>query len=257
MTFAALVEVIEHLDPNRLEALEWVVFGCAQPSNVIITTPNVEYNVLFESMSAGQFRHRDHRFEWTRAEFESWAQSVASAHSYKVVFEPLGDVDPKLGAPSQLAHFFPMTLTVPELSLILLIGPSGAGKSTFARRHFKPTEVVSSDVCRGIVSDDENDQAVSGEAFALLDHIVETRLKLGKLTVVDATNVDPIFRKRLVAIARRYHCLPAAIVFKIPDSVCHARNQERPDRNFGAHVIRRQPLYPETRDEKAEVRRVP
>ena len=133
-----------------------------------------------------------------------------------------------------------MTLTLPELSLVLLIGPSGSGKSTFARKHFLPTEIVSSDICRGIVCDDENNQKVSAEAFELLNHIVSTRLKLGKLTVVDATNVDPDFRRQLVSIARQHHCLPAAIVFKIPDSVCHQRNQSREDRNFSPHVVKRQ-----------------
>lgn len=133
-----------------------------------------------------------------------------------------------------------MKLNFPELSLILLIGPSGSGKSTFARKHFLPTEIVSSDACRGMVSDDENDQTVSAEAFALLDHIIETRLKLGKLTVVDATNVDPALRKNLIQIARKHHCLPAAIVFKIPAGVCHSHNQTRKDRNFGPHVVRRQ-----------------
>ncbi|MCW1912546.1 polynucleotide kinase-phosphatase [Luteolibacter sp. GHJ8] len=133
-----------------------------------------------------------------------------------------------------------MTLRLPELSLVLLIGPSGSGKSTFARRHFKPTEIVSSDTCRGIVSDDENDQSVSAQAFQLLNFIVRQRLALGRLTVVDATNVDPAARAELVAIAREYHFLPAALVFKIPESVCHARNATRPDRNFGPNVVKRQ-----------------
>lgn len=133
-----------------------------------------------------------------------------------------------------------MKLAFPELSLVLLIGPSGSGKSTFARAHFRATEIVSSDICRGIVSDDENNQLVSAEAFALLEYIVSTRLKLGKLTVVDATNVDPTFRKQLITLARQHHCLPAAIVFKIPESICHSHNQLREDRDFGPHVVRRQ-----------------
>ena len=133
-----------------------------------------------------------------------------------------------------------MTIRLPELSLVLLVGPSGSGKSTFARRHFKATEIVSSDACRGIVSDDENDQAVSAQAFELLHFIVRQRLALGRLTVVDATNVDPAARAELVAIAREYHFLPAALVFKIPESVCHARNAARPDRSFGVNVVKRQ-----------------
>lgn len=102
---ATLVEVIEHLDPPRLEALSRVVFECARPTHIIITTPNIEYNVLFEGMNPGQLRHRDHRFEWTRAEFEFWAHKVAKSHNYQVTFEPLGEEHPDHGAPSQLAHF--------------------------------------------------------------------------------------------------------------------------------------------------------
>ncbi|WP_035609057.1 polynucleotide kinase-phosphatase [Haloferula sp. BvORR071] len=133
-----------------------------------------------------------------------------------------------------------MKIRLPELSLVLLVGPSGSGKSTFAHRHFKSTEVVSSDACRGMVSDDENDQTVSAQAFALLHYIVRQRLELGRLTVVDATNVDPAGRAQLVAIAREYHFLPAAIVFKVPESLCQERNATRPDRDFGPQVIKRQ-----------------
>jgi protein phosphatase len=110
------------------------------------------------------------------------------------------------------------TLKLPELSLILLLGSSGAGKSTFARRLFKPTEIVSSDVCRGLVADDENDQSASGDAFELLHYLVAKRLKRGLLTVVDATNVQAESRKPLVALARQYHVLPVAIVLDVPDA---------------------------------------
>ncbi|YCM42341.1 3' terminal RNA ribose 2'-O-methyltransferase Hen1 [Verrucomicrobiaceae bacterium 227] len=102
---ATLVEVIEHLDSPRLDALSRVVFECARPQHIIITTPNIEYNVLFEGMKPGQLRHRDHRFEWTRAEFQEWSQKVGETHGYQVTFEPLGEEDPTHGAPSQLAHF--------------------------------------------------------------------------------------------------------------------------------------------------------
>jgi protein phosphatase len=131
-------------------------------------------------------------------------------------------------------------LTVPELSLVVLIGASGSGKSTFGRTHFLPTEVISSDFCRGLVADDENDQSATPEAFALLHYIVGQRLKAGRLTVVDATNVQPDARRQLVAIAREHDVLPVAIVFDIQERVCAARNAARPDRDFGAHVIRRQ-----------------
>jgi len=133
-----------------------------------------------------------------------------------------------------------MNITIPELSLVVLVGPSGAGKSTFARKHFGPFEAVSSDYCRGLISNDENDQAVSGAAFALLHTILHHRLRRGNLTVVDATNVRPEDRRHLVAIAREHHVLPVAVVFDIPEKVCQARNETRPDRSFGPHVIRNQ-----------------
>jgi predicted kinase len=133
-----------------------------------------------------------------------------------------------------------MKITVPKLSLVVLIGPSGSGKSTFARKHFLPTEVVSSDACRAMVSDDENNQAVTPEAFALLHYVTGQRLALGRLTVIDATNVQPEARAPLVALAREYHCLPVAVVMNLPENVCQERNSSRPDRSFGPHVIRNQ-----------------
>ncbi len=133
-----------------------------------------------------------------------------------------------------------MKITLPELSLVVLIGPSGAGKSSFARQHFKPTEVLSSDYCRGLVSDDENNQAATTDAFEVLHFIASKRLAAAKLTVVDATNVQEEARKPLVALARQYHCLPVAIVFDLPEKLCQERNSGRPDRTFGPHVIRQQ-----------------
>src|SRR5215510_8914497 len=133
-----------------------------------------------------------------------------------------------------------MQLSIPELALVVLIGSSGAGKSTFARTHFKPTEILSSDFCRGLVADDENDQSATTEAFDLLHYIARKRLAAGRLTVIDATNVQPEARRPLVALAREYHVLPVAIIFDLPERLCQDRNRARPDRNFGAHVIRNQ-----------------
>lgn len=133
-----------------------------------------------------------------------------------------------------------MRIIIPELALVVLIGPSGAGKSTFARTHFKPTEVLSSDHGRALVSDDENNEAVTKEAFEVLHFIAARRLAHGKLTVVDATNVQPEFRKPLAALAREYHCIPVAIVLDMPESLCLDRHRQRADREFGPHVIRRQ-----------------
>lgn len=102
---AAVVEVIEHLDAPRLEAFEQVVFGAARPRTVVVTTPNVEYNVRFATLPAGRFRHADHRFEWSRAEFEAWAARVAAEHGYAARFVPIGPPDPEVGPPSQMAVF--------------------------------------------------------------------------------------------------------------------------------------------------------
>src|SRR5215471_9148651 len=134
----------------------------------------------------------------------------------------------------------PMTISIPNLSLVVLIGPSGSGKSTFARKHFLPTEILSSDACRAMVSDEENNQAVTNDAFEVLHFIAAKRLALGRLTVIDATNMQPEARKALVTLARQYHCLPVAIVLNLPEKVCHERNRLRDERNFGPHVVRQQ-----------------
>ncbi|RZU24068.1 3' terminal RNA ribose 2'-O-methyltransferase Hen1 [Streptomyces sp. BK239] len=102
---AVLSEVIEHLDLPRLPALEYAVFGAARPRTVLVTTPNVEYNVRWESLPAGHVRHGDHRFEWTREEFRAWARSVAERHGYETEFVPVGPDDPEVGPPTQMAVF--------------------------------------------------------------------------------------------------------------------------------------------------------
>ncbi len=120
------------------------------------------------------------------------------------------------------------------------MGVSGSGKSSFARKHFKRTEILSSDECRALVSDDENSQAATGDAFDVLYYIAGKRLQRGLLTVIDATNVQKESRKGLIELAKTYHCLPVAIVLDLPEQLCEERNQRRPDRNFGSHVIRQQ-----------------
>lgn len=133
-----------------------------------------------------------------------------------------------------------MRVEIPELALVVLVGVSGAGKSTFARKHFLPTEIISSDYCRGLVSDNENDQAATKDAFEVLRFIAAKRLKAGKLTVIDATNVQPEARKPLVELAREFHCLPVALVLDFSERLCQDRNRTRADRDFGDHVIRNQ-----------------
>src|SRR3954452_12939887 len=133
-----------------------------------------------------------------------------------------------------------MRVDLPDPSLVVLVGASGSGKSSFAARHFKRTEVLSSDFCRGLVADDENDQAATNDAFAVLHYIGGKRLANGRLTVVDATNVQREARKPLIALARDHDLFPVAVVLDLPESVCQERNRERPDRDFGAHVIKHQ-----------------
>jgi protein phosphatase len=133
-----------------------------------------------------------------------------------------------------------MTIEIPELALVVLIGPSGSGKSTFGRKHFKATEIITSDLCRALVADDENAQDATAAAFEVLHLIAAKRLEGGRLTVIDATNVQPESRKSLLELAKKYHCLAVAIVFDIPERVIVDRNKQRTDRNVRPDVIRRQ-----------------
>ena len=133
-----------------------------------------------------------------------------------------------------------MQIKIPELSLVMLVGASSSGKSTFARKHFDQHEIVSSDECRAIVSNDESDMSATDDAFELLHYIVGKRLKRGLLTVVDATNVQSASRKSLIALARQYHALPVAIVLDLPIAELESRNAARPDRQLPRRVLRHQ-----------------
>lgn len=133
-----------------------------------------------------------------------------------------------------------MKIEIPDFSLVVLVGASGSGKSTFARKHFRSTEIVSSDVCRGLVADDENDQGASAPAFEVLNFIAGKRLEGRRLAVIDATSVQAGARKSLLALARQHHALAVAIVLDVPEKVCHERNETREDRTFGKHVVRSQ-----------------
>ena len=132
-----------------------------------------------------------------------------------------------------------MRLSLPDLCLVALVGASGSGKSTFANRHFLPTEVVSSDFCRALVSDDENSAEATNDAFELLHYIANKRLSRGKLTVVDATNVQRASRAPLVQLARAQNVLPVAIVLNMPEALCLERNANRDDRTIPEHAVRR------------------
>ncbi len=130
------------------------------------------------------------------------------------------------------------TVTIPDFALVVLIGATGSGKSSLARKHFLETEIVSSDHCRALVSDDETDLAATADAFDLLKYTAGIRLKRRLLTVIDATSVKREDRATLVALARKHHALPIALVLDIDPAICHARNQSRRNRDFGEHVPR-------------------
>jgi protein phosphatase len=133
-----------------------------------------------------------------------------------------------------------MKIIVPDPSLVVLIGVAGSGKSTFAARHFRPTEILSSDAFRAMVSDDATDQSATDSAFDVLHLVAGRRLAARRLAVVDATNVHPLSRAMLVALAKANGAVPVAIVFDLPERVSHERNAARPDRAVGRGVIRRQ-----------------
>ncbi|ASO18425.1 polynucleotide kinase-phosphatase [Actinoalloteichus hoggarensis] len=131
------------------------------------------------------------------------------------------------------------TLALPRTALVVLIGATGSGKSTFARTHFRPSQILASDAFRAMVGDDENDQSVTVPAFEALHHVAGVRLALGRLTVIDATNVRRQARASLVRLAREHDVLPVAVVLDLPEGVCVRRNADRADRDFGADVVRR------------------
>jgi protein phosphatase len=133
-----------------------------------------------------------------------------------------------------------MRIDLPDPSLVVLIGPSGSGKSSFVRKHFAPTEVISSDFCRGLVADDENDQSATTDAFAVLHFIAGRRLAQPRFTVVDATNVQREARRSLIELAKQHDLFPVAVVLDMPEAICQERNRSRPDRDFGTHVVRQQ-----------------
>jgi protein phosphatase len=149
-------------------------------------------------------------------------------------------IEPAAGPAAEPATPGRGAVRIPDLCLVVLVGISGSGKSTFAASHFAPTEVISSDFCRALVSDDPNDQSATRDAFDVLQFVTAKRLTAGRLTVIDATSVQPEARRSLIALAREHHVLAVAIVLDLPEQICAARNAARPDRDFGAHVLRQQ-----------------
>jgi len=196
---AVLMEVVEHVDPPRLDALERVVFGDA--ASATSTRP-----------SATQPKWR-----------------------YSAVTDAIE----------------PVQVTVPAMGLVVLVGISGSGKSTFASTHFKPTEVVSSDFCRGLVADDENDQSATPDAFDVATTSWAPGYGVACSRSSTATNVQQQARASLVKLARSHDVLVDAIVLDVPESLAIERNKPRPDRDFGSHVVSRQ-----HRDLKRSLRRL-
>ena len=133
-----------------------------------------------------------------------------------------------------------MRIEIPEIAVVALMGVSGSGKSTFAKQYFKPTEILSSDYFRALISDNENNQQVSAQAFDTLYYVANKRLALGLLTVIDATNVQKEARAAVLHLAKEQNCHAVAIVLDMPEKICKERNEKRPGRNFGGHVITRQ-----------------
>ena len=163
-----------------------------------------------------------------------WAESVGERYGYSVRFLPVGPEDADRRSADADGGVQPVRIDLPDPSLVVLIGASGSGKSSFARAHFAPTEVISSDFCRGLVADDENDQAATADAFAVLQFIAGRRLAQPRFTVIDATNVQREARRPLIELAKQHDLFPVAIVLDIPEAICQERNRTRPDRDFGA-----------------------
>ena len=253
---AAVVEVIEHLDPPRLAAFERVLFEFARPGAVVMTTPNAEYNVKFEALPAGSLRHRDHRFEWTRAEFQTWATGVA-ARFHRAIFTYRAG-RPEAGSPNASRVVSAIAGTVRGrqawekssacqranspflswLSLCSLVPPVLANPPL--RDDIRATEILASDVCRGLVCDDENDQTATRDAFEVLRFIAAKRLAAGRLTVVDATNVQTSRANR------SWRWRVSITVCQWPScSTCLSnsvgRNRQRPERAFGARRAQPEP----------------
>ena len=229
---ACAIEVIEHIDASRLNAFERVLFEF-QTTTVVITTPNIEYNG-FASLPMGRLRHQDHRFEWTRQNFDSGALGspsgmgtvCASCRSGRRTLRSVlqhrwrcfGNEDRSARAVARCARW-----------------NVRGGKSTFAKctsnrpRYFRP------DTCRALVSDNENDQSVTGDAFDVLHYIAAKRLAAGRLTVIDATNVQAEARKPIMKLAREHDVLPVAIA-EPPAHICHLQpGPSRPSVRFSRH----------------------
>ena len=185
-------------------------------------------------------------------------ETVAGRHGYSVRLLPVGPEDAERRTADADGGVHPMRIDLPDPSLVVLIGAVRLGQELIrAPGTSRPTEVISSDFCRGLVADDENDQSATADAFAVLHFIAARRLAQPRFTVVDATNVQRAARKPLIQLAREHDLFPVAIVLDVPEAVCQERNRSRPDRDFGPHVVRQQTLAAAQVAEGAAARGVP
>jgi len=244
------MEVIEHLvhgpDPR---ALERVVFGAAAPAPSSSPPPTPNTTRTFATLEPGAARHPDHRFEWTRAQFRAWAAGVADRYGYRARFLPVGPEDPRDGPPTQLAVFSKaaekgagaMDLSIPELSLCRADRRDRLGQVDVRPDALQADRrVISSDFCRGRSPTTRTTSPPRRPRSRCSSSSPASASKPARLTVVDATNVQPEARRELVALAREHDVLPAAIVLDCRRSSARERNAGRPDRDFGPHVLRRQ-----------------
>lgn len=235
---ALLGEAIEHVDPERLEALDEAVFGGARPAAVLVSTPNREHNVRYEWLEAGKLRHRAPRFEWTRKELAGWAGKIAARHGYEAETGEIGPGDDEVGAPTLRGTFRRCRLSIRDYGLVVLVGVSGAGKSTLAARGFAPSEVLASDHYRNVVGDGLRDRTTTHDCFAVMRDIAARRLGRRLLTVVDATNVDNDERREWVRLAERAHAPSTAIVLDMDRETCLRQHAARGDQGRPRQVQR-------------------
>jgi predicted kinase len=228
---AAVVRGVEHIDPPLLDAAGGLSGRRGEDDRADDAERRIQRPL--RALHAGAAPQRS-SLQWTRAEFEAWAGAVAERFGSRAFRGHRLRPGPRTATQKGGLH---MQLKIP-ISRWSCHRHHRFGKSV--ARHFAPTEVLSSDRGRGWVSDDETDQNATKDAFGVLHFIAGKRLASRRLAVVDATNVRPEDRKHLIELARRYHALPVTIVIDIPEEVCIARNKERPDRQFGAQVVRNQ-----------------
>ena len=235
--------MIEHLDPPRLAAFERVVFGTRARAVVVVTTPNVEYNVRFETLPAGSCATATTASSGRAPSSRRGRTASASGTATRVEFGPIGTDDPerRRADADGGVHADDDAITIPDLCLVTLVGVSGSGKSTFAARHFAPTEVVSSDFCRGLVADDENDQTATDAAFEVLHTIAGEAARGGPAHGRRRHQRPPDDRAPARGAGpRAITCFPSRSCSTSRRRSATSATRRAPTAHFGAHVVRNQ-----------------